>query len=67
MSYPFPELRTPGVEAVLSLVRVSGQSAHPSRGEKVSYPVLMIALRLGRNPVELQAEVEAYADALDNA
>lgn len=57
--------RTPGVALVLDHVRRTGQGAHPSAGQAISGPVMMIALGNGLNPVELQAEVEAYADALD--
>jgi hypothetical protein len=62
-----PELRTPAVELTLELVRCRGGSAHPQRGEVVSATTFDVAVFLGRNPVEVQAEIERYADANDAA
>jgi hypothetical protein len=59
--------RTTGVALVLDAVRATGKGAHPTRGQRVSDVVTMVAVANNLNPVELQAEVEAYADALDLA
>lgn len=58
-------LRTPAVAAVLDGVRHTGMSAHAPAGEPYSNLVFHIAIKLGLNPVALQAEVDTYADALD--
>lgn len=59
--------KSPALSTVLDFVRSTGKSAHPQKGEKVSDLVMMVALMMDQNPIALQAEVEAYADALDNA
>jgi hypothetical protein len=59
--------RTTGVALVLDAVRATGKGAHPTRGQRVSDVVTMVAVANNLNPVALQAEVEAYADALDLA
>ena len=60
------ELRTAAVDRVLDAVRRTGTSAHAPAGKPYSDLVFYIAVKLDRNPVEVQAEVEAYADALDS-
>lgn len=59
------QLRTEPVGAVLDLVRDSGHSAFPNPGERVATVVMIVAMNRDLNPVQLQAEIVAYADALD--
>jgi hypothetical protein len=58
-------LRTPDVVAVLDEVALTGKSAHAPFSDSVSDLVYKVAARLGRNPRQLQAEVDAYAAAMD--
>lgn len=53
--------KTEHVAAILDLVRKTGQSAHPKRGQAVSDLVTAYALANHLDPVAIQAEVEAYA------
>lgn len=69
LAYPhldeFTTLRTPAVELALDMVRCNGGSAHPQPGEPVSFIAFVVAVQLDRNPFEVQAEIEAYADEQD--
>jgi hypothetical protein len=63
------QLRTADIAAVLDAVRETGFSAHPRPGngdyglDGIAPIVFAVAVNRGRNPVELQAEVNAYANA----
>lgn len=55
--------RTPDVALVLDVIRDTGMSARPREGEQVSDVVFAVAIVRGRNPVELQAELDRYVEA----
>lgn len=60
--------KSPGLTEVLDVVRRTGMSAHHRTvSGAVSEVVTAVAVCRGLNPVALQAEVEAWADALDAA
>ncbi len=50
------------LRAVLDAVRATGMTAHPKPGQSISDLVLYVAIDRDLNPVELQAEVRAYAE-----
>lgn len=60
-------LRTPAVAHVLDTVRETGLSAFPplSSTSGIGPAVSLASIRYGLNPVQAQAEVTSYADALD--